>query len=258
MTYQDIYNKFMIEYDKANVSSSYPSFTEYEICTFLDKAYLAVIAQKVGHSPSQSMLIEQDPKSIHELSHLYSTLDFSLGTYRGSDFARNSFFLDYYDPEQSFNYNALYILNAKCEIRLLRSHDEPQVILYSGNIKPVSIEVAQKSFETSSNYPRLKQPLLIVTEYDVYDNEKLAIVVDPTLADVIYDEHFDNQNPRFNFNTSVKYIRYPDSFNGNLDNNHRVPDKLASEIISTAVIMALENIESPRMQTKAQLKQLEA
>lgn len=256
MTYQDIYNKFMIEYDKADVSSSYPSFTEYEICTFLDKAYLAVIAQKVGHLPSQSMLIEQDPKSIHELSHLYDTTQFYLGASRFSEFARNSFYLDF--QGELFNFEALYILNAKCEILLKRSHDEPEVILYSGNVKPVSIEVAQKSFETSSNYPRLKQPLLIVTEYDSYGDEKFVIVVDPTLADVIREEHFDNENPRFTFKVFVEYIEYPDSFNDNLDNNHRVPDKLASEIISTAVIMALENIESPRMQTKAQLKQLEA
>lgn len=37
----------MIEYDKENVTSSYPSLTTYEIATILDKAYLALIAQKL-------------------------------------------------------------------------------------------------------------------------------------------------------------------------------------------------------------------
>jgi len=46
MTHNDIYTKFMIEYDKANVTSSYPSLTEYEVATVLDKAYNALIAQK--------------------------------------------------------------------------------------------------------------------------------------------------------------------------------------------------------------------
>ena len=46
MTHKDIYTKFMIEYDKANVTSSYPSLTEYEVATVLDKAYNALIAQK--------------------------------------------------------------------------------------------------------------------------------------------------------------------------------------------------------------------
>lgn len=45
MTHSDIYTKFMIEYDKANMTSSYPSLTKYEIATILDKAYLALIAQ---------------------------------------------------------------------------------------------------------------------------------------------------------------------------------------------------------------------
>jgi hypothetical protein len=44
MTYENIYQKFMIEYDKAGITSSYPSLTEYEAATILDKAYLALIA----------------------------------------------------------------------------------------------------------------------------------------------------------------------------------------------------------------------
>lgn len=47
MTHSDIYTKFMIEYDKANITSSYPSLTKYEIATILDKAYLALIAQNI-------------------------------------------------------------------------------------------------------------------------------------------------------------------------------------------------------------------
>jgi len=52
MTYKDVYKKFMIEYDKADISSSYPSLTIYEVATLLDKAMLALIAQKVtGNNP---------------------------------------------------------------------------------------------------------------------------------------------------------------------------------------------------------------
>ena len=43
-SHKNIYIKFMIEYDKANVTSSYPSLTEYEVANFLDKAYNALIA----------------------------------------------------------------------------------------------------------------------------------------------------------------------------------------------------------------------
>jgi len=44
MTYQDVFRKFFIEYDKDSVTSSYPSLTDYEIATLLDKAYLALVA----------------------------------------------------------------------------------------------------------------------------------------------------------------------------------------------------------------------
>ena len=55
MTHSDIYTKFMIEYDKAMITSSYPSLTKYEVATLLDKSYLALIGEKVtGNNLRQS------------------------------------------------------------------------------------------------------------------------------------------------------------------------------------------------------------
>ena len=70
MTHKDIFTKFMIEYDKANVTSSYPSLTEYEIATFLDKAYMALIAQKVTGNNVRRAPFEADIKSISDLQAL--------------------------------------------------------------------------------------------------------------------------------------------------------------------------------------------
>ena len=70
MTHKDIYTKFMIEYDKANVTSSYPSLTEYEVATLLDKAYLALIAQKLtGNNPRRAPF-EADNKAIADIAPL--------------------------------------------------------------------------------------------------------------------------------------------------------------------------------------------
>ena len=67
MTHSDIYTKFMIEYDKANITSSYPSLTKYEVATILDKAYLALIAQKyTGNNPRKSAF-ESDTKATEDL-----------------------------------------------------------------------------------------------------------------------------------------------------------------------------------------------
>ena len=73
MTHKDIKTKFMIEYDKANVTSSYPSLTEYEVATVLDKAYNALIAQKVTGNNIRRTPFEADVKSISDLQPLVKT-----------------------------------------------------------------------------------------------------------------------------------------------------------------------------------------
>lgn len=73
MTHKDIFTKFMIEYDKANVTSSYPSLTEYEIATVLDKAYMALIAQKVTGNNVRRSPLEADVKSVADLQPLVTT-----------------------------------------------------------------------------------------------------------------------------------------------------------------------------------------
>ena len=70
MTHKDIYTKFMIEYDKANVTSSYPSLTEYEIATVLDKAYNALIAQKVTGNNVRRAGFETDLKAVTDIEPL--------------------------------------------------------------------------------------------------------------------------------------------------------------------------------------------
>ena len=74
MTHKDIYIKFMIEYDKANVTSSYPSLTEYEVATVLDKAYNALIAQKVTGNNFRRSTFESDIKSIADLQPLIKSV----------------------------------------------------------------------------------------------------------------------------------------------------------------------------------------
>ena len=88
MSHKDIYTKFMIEYDKANVLSSYPSLTEYEVATFLDKAYNALIAQKVTGNNSRLMGLETDVKVIEDLSPLIVTVELQL--HRNQDAADSS------------------------------------------------------------------------------------------------------------------------------------------------------------------------
>jgi hypothetical protein len=65
----------MIEYDKANVTSSYPSLTEYEVATVLDKAYNALIAQKVTGNNIRRAGFESDNKAVSDLQPLIKRVD---------------------------------------------------------------------------------------------------------------------------------------------------------------------------------------
>lgn len=73
MTHNDIYTKYMIEYDKANITTSYPSLTDYEIATVLDKAYLALIAEKLIGNNTRRSAFESDIKAVEDLRPLVVT-----------------------------------------------------------------------------------------------------------------------------------------------------------------------------------------
>ena len=74
MTHKQIFTKYMIEYDKANITSSYPSLTKYEIATVLDKAYLALIAQKLTGNNVRKAPFESDVKSVSDIQGLIVTI----------------------------------------------------------------------------------------------------------------------------------------------------------------------------------------
>lgn len=148
MTYRNIYDKFMIEYDKANVTSSYPSLTLYEVATFLDKAYLALIAQKVtGNNPRRTPF-EADRKATEDLRGLVVT----------------------YRPTSSptINYSGHRVDNA-IDLRLptnMLYYVSSFVDFYKDGVKyktdPVTIidhTIAQRFYRSSYNIPWIKNPV---------------------------------------------------------------------------------------------------
>jgi len=70
MKHKKVYEKFMIEYDKADTTSSYPSLTNYEIAVLLDKAYLALLGQKLTGNNLRQMPFEGDNKAIEDIRPL--------------------------------------------------------------------------------------------------------------------------------------------------------------------------------------------
>lgn len=252
MTHKDIYTKFMIEYDKANVASSYPSLTEYEIATILDKAYNALIAQKfTGNNPRRSSF-ESDNKSISDLQPLIKT-DVCTGSL---------------DSTNSFSANLpdvfLYYISSCIEHNISeKSKPMDELVVRIINVKLVDHNTANKFLISPTNLPWVKTPVCYI------EGNKITVIYDPMMQDLETDVY-------------VTFIKKPNTFvkekltEGNTyftfvekkDENGKVivpeeykfecNDTVAEELISLAVTFALENVESQRLNTKLNMRGLEA
>lgn len=142
MTHNDIYIKYMIEYDKANVTSSYPSLTEYEVATVLDKAYNALIAQKVTGNNFRRVPFEADIKAISDLQPLVAIKDWGR-SFSDSKYVKNQ--LDFKLPDDFLYYVGSY-LNANLSATTGESK----------TVYPVDID---SSYTFSSGYSLQPNPL---------------------------------------------------------------------------------------------------
>ena len=223
MTYKDIHKKYMIEYDKENVTSSYPSLTTYEIATILDKAYLALIAQKLTGN-QQRVPFEGDIKAIEDVRNLIASKKISKSNttlpidnaviYKLSDIL---YFL-----------TALVLIYGKLVTTNLVNH-----------------EIAKNFMHTATNRPWIKNSVCYI------EGDNLI---------VLYDD-YSHKNVG---DLQLTYIKQPDKFVDHIigktfdDTHFALNDTMDEELISLAIIMSLETVESPRLQTKLNTKALES
>lgn len=252
MTHNDIYTKFMIEYDKANVASSYPSLTEYEIATILDKAYNALIAQKfTGNNPRRSSF-ESDNKSISDLQPLIKT-----DVCTGSLDVANSFSANL--PNEFLYYISSYIKYTLSEESKPMDGLAGRII----NVKLVDHNTANKFLISPTNLPWVKTPVCYI------EGNKITVIYDPTMQDLETDVYVTFIKKPNTFvkekltegNTYFTFVEKKDE-NGNVivpeKYKFECNDTVAEELISLAVTFALENVESQRLNTKLNMRGLEA
>lgn len=252
MTHKDIYTKFMIEYDKANVASSYPSLTEYEIATILDKAYNALIAQKfTGNNPRRSSF-ESDNKSISDLQPLIKT-----DVCTGSLDSANSFSANLPD-------GFLYYISS-CIKYTISKESKPmdELTVRIINVKLVDHNTANKFLISPTNLPWVKTPVCYI------EGNEITVIYDPMMQDLetdVYVTFIKKPNTFVKENLTEKntYLTFVEE----KDENGKVivpkgyefecNDTVAEELISLAVTFALENVESQRLNTKLNMRGLEA
>lgn len=163
MTHKDIYTKFMIEYDKAQITSSYPSLTKYEIATILDKAYLALIAQKLTGNNIRGVAFEGDIKAIEDIRPLIIENIFKQ---KGKgQFTSNEYI--YKLPEDMLYYISSLITTQSYTTAI----DSKQHIIQ--NVDLISHEDANKFRSTYTNLPWMQNPVGFI------EGEDLHVLIDP-------------------------------------------------------------------------------
>lgn len=238
MTHKDIYTKFMIEYDKADITSSYPSLTKYEVATLLDKALLALIAQKLTGNNVRQVGFEGDNKAIEDVRPLINTKGINQSTVQETTNASNE--VDFEIPS-----DMLYYVNSNVDLQNYVTSADNKTHT-SSNIELVTHEVAQSFMNTSTNIPWMLHPVLYI------ENNKFH---------VLYDSFVDNTPTRL----LLTYIVKPNKFaleNGKVNFEDstifQLSDTMAEELINLAIIFATKIVENPRLTTEVETRPLES
>ena len=236
MTHGDIYTKFMIEYDKAGEATSYPSLTKYEIATLLDKAYLAIIAQKLVGNNVRKSGFESDVKAIEDIRPLVTTKRITDIVTAEDDAIKNA-------VQFKISSNLLYYITSKARYKIIQSD---QSIIYPIDIvKLINHDQAQNFVSTSTNIPWIKNPVGYLEN---------------TIFTILFDNYL-NSNQTFKTidKLILTYIQTPIKFVNDTDDKvFELSDSMAEELINLAISFALENVESSRLSSKLQTRQLES
>lgn len=239
MTYNDIYKKFLIEYDKADVSSSYPSLTNEEIAAILNKAMYALIAQKVTGNNPRKVALDMDSKAMSDIAPLIKYFDTN---YLASD---NSESLVTANNELLFKFGDTgtprYLLDG-----IIKYNDSDKEI-----VNLTTSLISDKFKETIHNKPWIKQPIMYIQSSNLNNGDKVIHVF-------VDSRHIDKEN--LNPQLYIRGVYMPSEFevNQNSDEIFLLSDTVCEELINLAVIFACRNVQDPRLTTVVQTKSLEA
>lgn len=219
MDTKGLHQHFKVEYDKANVITSYPSMLPEEIDVFLNKAYLMIINQKFTGNNYRKIAFEGDIKRISDLQKLVVTS--TITTHTDVSHASNAISFDLNELD-----NYLYYITSTVKLDNINN----------SIVNLTSHAIAQNVKETDINKPWLPKPVA-----EIEDN-KLIIYYDPIKYETIAEDA----------PIAITYIKQPAKIDmlSNPDAAIEVEDSVALEIVDLAVFLALENIESQRVETK--------
>ena len=239
MTYNDIYKNFLIEYDKADVSSSYPSLTNEEIAAILNKAMYALIAQKVTGNNPRKVALDMDSKAMSDIAPLIKYFDtnyLASGDSESLVTANNELLFKFGDTG-----TPRYLLDG-----IVKYNDSDKEV-----VNLTTSLISDKFKETIHNKPWIKQPIMYIQSSNLNDGDKVIHVF-------VDSRHIDKEN--LNPQLYIRGVYMPSEFtvNQNSDEIFLLSDTVCEELINLAVIFACRNVQDPRLTTVVQTKSLEA
>ena len=239
MTYNDIYKKFLIEYDKADVSSSYPSLTNEEIAAILNKAMYALIAQKVTGNNPRKIALDMDSKAMSDIAPLIKYFDtnyLASGDSESLVTANNELLFKFGDTG-----TPRYLLDG-----IIKYNDSDKEV-----VNLTTSLISDKFKETIHNKPWIKQPIMYIQSSNSNDGDEVIHVF-------VDSRHIDKEN--LNPQLYIRGVYMPSEFkvNQNSDEIFLLSDTVCEELINLAVIFACRNVQDPRLTTVVQTKSLEA
>lgn len=228
MTIAEAHIAFKVEADKNAVNigmSGCPSFLPEEIDYWLYTAYLSKIATKFTGNNTIQTSFEGNAKRVADLEGLVRT---DKGLTLLSETTNNRLTLN--DFKSSIKYGSdtqdkrMYFI---------------QGTLHFGsklaNVKLISHENALRFLETYNNKPWIEEPVAIL------EDNKLIVFVDRDLMTGPYT-------------IDLTYLAYPRKINNQdiTSTLDEIPEYVQYEVVKLAADMALENVESPRVQSHPQ------
>lgn len=228
MTIAEAHIAFKVEADKNAVNigmSGCPSFLPEEIDYWLYTAYLSKIATKFTGNNTIQTSFEGNTKRVADLEGLVRT---DKGLTLLSETTNNRLTLN--DFKSSIKYGS--------DTQDKRMYFIQGTLHFSSklaNVKLISHENALRFLETYNNKPWIEEPVAIL------EDNKLIVFVDRDLMTGPYT-------------IDLTYLAYPRKINNQdiTSTLDEIPEYMQYEVVKLAADMALENVESPRVQSHPQ------
>lgn len=250
MTVNEIHKAFKVQMDKNAESVAYggcPAFLPEEEDLFLNQAYIEVISNKFTGTNTLQVPFEGSVKRIADLEGLVRTdtgiqasLDSSSNVLTIENFSNDGVRMFYVDVVLHGNFQRV-IGTTQSTSTGVEQVDKVITDIPDGAICIlVPHEDARKYLKTYNNYPWIDTPI------STLENNRLKIYIDTIKM----------LGP---YTVDITYVKFPQIINYTQGdaNITEVPDRVLYEVINRAVLIALENIESKRSETKSQINNIQ-